>query len=238
MPTIPTMLMEGLKIHKAILIFFMIVVSANSEAGWVEVVSGEQFTVYANTASISTRNGISVKMFDLLDWRTKRVVSGGQFKGKPFLSVVGLREYDCEGQSRNLSLSGFSENMGGGAFVVNFDVSDGWAPIKPGSQRDSLSELACKEFIPAKDLTRIDSSPPGARIVINSEFVGEAPVFVDLKRYVSTENRFSRIIVKAMPARDGCVGAELIDPNRTLPVHMFFDTRLCPITPSVDLNIN
>lgn len=98
----------------------------------------------------------------------------------------------------------------------------------------------------AANLTSIESSPPGARIIINSEYVGDAPVSVDLDKYftwnVGSHGEFvsDALIIKAIPSRSGCVQSESLKVKASMhsPKQMFFDTRLCPITPALNLNVN
>lgn len=218
---------------KLALMFLMASASFSSLADWAEVDSNEQFTSYANASTISTRkDGATVKMLDLIDWSSPQT----EIKGKPYLSLIGVREFDCAGQSRNILLEGYSDAMGGGTMVTRFTVTGRWDPIKPGSRKDLLSKIACSKFVSPDLLTWIESSPPGARIVINSDFIGTAPVSVDLFKYRTEWGR--HIIVKAMPAGEGCVNAELILPNNILPKRMFFDTKLCAQSPTLDLNVN
>lgn len=218
---------------KLVLMFMMAAASFGSLADWAEVESNEQFTSYANATTISTRrDGAAVRMLDLIDWSSPQA----EIKGKPYLSLIGVREFDCSGQSRNILLEGYSESMGGGTLVTRFSVTGRWDPIKPGSRKDLLSKVACSKFVSPDLLTLIESSPPGARIVINSDYVGNAPVSVDLLKYRTKWDR--HVIVKAMPAGDGCVNAELILPKNDLPKRMFFDTKLCSQSPTLDLNIN
>lgn len=100
----------------------------------------------------------------------------------------------------------------------------------------AVSQKNAPSIAPTRNLTRIESSPVGARIIINSEYVGTAPVSVDMSRYIGT-TQSSSIEVKATPAGNGCVQMEWLHPSNRLPNRMFFDTRLCPINRSIDLNI-
>jgi hypothetical protein len=91
-----------------------------------------------------------------------------------------------------------------------------------------------------KSKTSIQSSPSPARIIVNGEFVGVTPVAVSLENMGLATNGVSTelIIIKAVPSGDGCVQVEPVLRGKRIPARMFFDTRMCPMPSSIDLNMN
>lgn len=84
-----------------------------------------------------------------------------------------------------------------------------------------------KDFNPK---TLVESSPPGARIIVDGEYVGTAPLRVD----ISSAHR-----IRANPVTvGGCVQQEHLDNGSRIPKRIFFDTHLCPVPSKLDVNIN
>ena len=92
-----------------------------------------------------------------------------------------------------------------------------------------------EEYLANNYQTTIETRPPGARIVINGEYVGMSPVKGNVRPYMSLE-RYSSNMIKALPPQaGGCVAIEFIRDPKSPPKHMFLDTTLCPI--GNDINI-
>lgn len=78
-----------------------------------------------------------------------------------------------------------------------------------------------------KPTTFIESSPSGARIIADGEYLGRTPLSVSLE---------GKTFIRAMPTGNGCVQSEMI--HRKTPKRMFFDTGLCPMGNDFNVNIN
>ena len=95
------------------------------------------------------------------------------------------------------------------------------------------------------------SEPPGARIEVNDDYIGDAPTTIKLK------GDWSRAVwrsyyIKAYPRGQGWVQKKFLrrytpmpkgyrkyaEPNDVIPKRMFFDTNLKPVESDVNVNIN
>jgi len=89
---------------------------------------------------------------------------------------------------------------------------------------------------------RIETDPPGARIMVESDYVGDSPI-----DYTFIENRTNwntrYFVVEAVPKPDW--GAGMMVQRTTFkdwaaPKRVFFDMRLRPVYPAqpIDANVN
>lgn len=110
-------------------------------------------------------------------------------------------------------------------FILSCDKSS--SPIKTSTQ-------------PAKGLTEIISNPPGAKIEINDEYVGDTPIFVKLPRISRRSgNIYEKISVKAYPSQPGqYTQKKLIDTRRRVPARLLFDMNLEPVQPTQRIKID
>ena len=105
-------------------------------------------------------------------------------------------------------------------------------------------------YEPRTKKVEILSEPAGARIEVNDNYVGDAPITVEIPQRASyfTQNT----VIRALPTEGGdyvqvkyfsgsipdawypeTVGAK----RDQIPSRIFFDMRLGPVTPSVDVNV-
>jgi len=126
--------------RKAILMMLLAAASSSAAAEWVAVGSSEPSTLYADLTTIR-KAGDTVKMSDLLDFKTAQVTEGHRY-----LSSLTTSEYDCKGnRARILYFSWHSGNMGGGQIVnMDLDTSE-WEPVRPRSGVETLWKFACKK---------------------------------------------------------------------------------------------
>lgn len=155
--------------RKAILMVVLAVVSNSAMAEWVKIGSGGGSTSYADPTTIR-KNGNMVKMWSLSDY----VTPTGRLS---YMSSKTLDEYDCkEEQSRMLTSSVFSRNMGEGEVVFAGPGDLRWVPVAPGSEAKVLWNFACgngdkkaeansANVDAAKILDRLQ---PGWREIVNS----------------------------------------------------------------------
>jgi hypothetical protein len=74
----------------------------------------------------------------------------------------------------------------------------------------------------------IVSEPAGARIEINEDYVGDAPIEVKIE--TNLNGSFARgATIKATPLGAGYVQPKYFDPGMPVPSRLFFDTRLGPV---------
>jgi hypothetical protein len=93
-----------------------------------------------------------------------------------------------------------------------------------------------------KDM-RVISQPPGARIELNNGYMGETPL--SIKVPCSPDGRFlETVIVRALPTMEGHYsqtkvfsGGYTMIRNDQVPGTIFFDMRLGPSNPSIDVNV-
>ena len=73
--------------------------------------------------------------------------------------------------------------------------------------------------------TLVISEPPGARIEINDEYVGDAPLYVELPQYRYGGRLNRRILMRATPKDDGQAQVKVLANGAEIPQRMLFDTR-------------
>jgi tetratricopeptide (TPR) repeat protein len=111
-----------------------------AEDGWVLVGSDKIDATYANPSTIRG-NGPMVRMWDLVDFKKTQ---SGQNLVKPYKSIRGQSEYDCEGERiRFLGGSLHSENMARGNVVFSDDETGKWIAAPPDSRGRRLWSVAC-----------------------------------------------------------------------------------------------
>lgn len=79
------------------------------------------------------------------------------------------------------------------------------------------------------------SEPPGAKIEIGTNYIGDTPV---VQRWHGSYAISSYWIVKAYPTSPGQYTQTKIIQMRDLPRRVYFDMNLAPLTPSIDVNVN
>lgn len=126
--------------HKAILMMLLAVVSSSASAAWVELGSNDYSTYYADATSIR-RDGDTVKMWSLLDFRKART-----FENLPYMSLKAQGEYDCKReQLRVFSGTRQSENMGEGDAVSRISEPSEWSAVAPGGIGQAFWKFACEK---------------------------------------------------------------------------------------------
>lgn len=124
--------------NKIILMLLLAVTSHSAIAEWVGLGSRDNYTVYADPATIqNTNNGITMQW--LIDFKTS--TSGD---AEPHMSMKTLSEFDCkEERPRTLSSSWHSENMAEGKVVSSNSDIDVWVPGGTSPVNKVLWEFAC-----------------------------------------------------------------------------------------------
>ncbi len=117
------------------------VISNSVIADWVQINSKDNLTTYVDPKTIEKADNIA-KMWGIVDLKESRK----EQDGKSFLSAKGLQEYDCKTeQTRKISLTLFSGNMGAGDVVHTYADADQWkwTPLAHGSITETMWQTAC-----------------------------------------------------------------------------------------------
>jgi hypothetical protein len=110
-------------------------------AAWVVVLEGEDFTAYADPATID-RVGNTARMWDVMDLKYPQPSP----RGNPYSSSLAHTEFDCANdRMRTLHFSLHSGQMGEGDVVEAFADPNKWLPVAPGTLLKILAEFACGE---------------------------------------------------------------------------------------------
>ncbi|HXM27981.1 MAG TPA: PEGA domain-containing protein [Chthoniobacterales bacterium] len=99
----------------------------------------------------------------------------------------------------------------------------------------------------ANKKVQIISDPPGARIEVNNDYVGDAPITLDILNLYGSEQFSADTVIRAIPNEAGDFvqvkhfaghldkyGTEKSDQ---IPSRIFFNMHLGPVTPAVDVNV-
>ncbi|MFO1461930.1 MAG: PEGA domain-containing protein [Verrucomicrobiota bacterium] len=86
-------------------------------------------------------------------------------------------------------------------------------------------------------VTEIISEPPGARIEVNGNYIGEAPVTTRIRHHPSDRVVMGKVVIRALPRSEGQYVQEKVfqgpeypfDPHHdVVPERVFFDMKLKP----------
>jgi len=111
--------------------------------------------------------------------------------------------------------------------------------------KKSLVLLICAGLIGcatihSKDImTEIISDPPGVKIEINNQYVGETPLTLNINRtYDWFYFWWDRIYINAIPTRPGqYVQTKYVSSKEPTPTKVYFNMYLTRPTPEYDINI-
>lgn len=88
------------------------------------------------------------------------------------------------------------------------------------------------------------SEPTGARIELNDDYIGDAPITLNIQ---GTKNRYfyKDTVIRAIPKESGYTQTKWFDTSDNfneakgdkIPQRIFFDTNLSPIPNKLDVNI-
>lgn len=82
----------------------------------------------------------------------------------------------------------------------------------------------------------IISDPPGAKIEVDNDYKGEAPL---RQVYNGKFKCNTAMVIKAFPIYPGQhVQTKILSSDMLLPRTIYFDMNLRPTTPSIDVNVN
>ena len=125
--------------RKVILILLLSVVSLNAKADWVNIYSDENYSVFADTSTIS-KNGNLARMRSLYDFKATQAIT----TSKPSQSETWQKEFDCQLKKfRPLHMTLYAENMGKGSAIRVNDETGDWTPILIESLNEIEWKTAC-----------------------------------------------------------------------------------------------
>jgi len=126
--------------RKIILITLLAATSNSALAEWVGLGSRDNYTVYADPATIQRAdNGITMQW--LIDFKTSATGDA-----EPHMSMKTLSEFDCKQERlRTLSSSWHSEHMAEGKVVSSNSDIDMWVPGGSSPVNKVLREFACSK---------------------------------------------------------------------------------------------
>lgn len=124
---------------KPLLVLMLILVSTSAMAGWVKTGEDDEFTHYADIATVRKFQG-KAKVWRLIDY--KSLHQANKYK---CLSSKVQQEFDCkEEQVRVHAFSLFSKNMGAGKIVFSSTLPDDvWMPVAAEVNDAALFNIAC-----------------------------------------------------------------------------------------------
>ena len=113
--------------------------SRGAAAEWVMVSDNDEYTAYADPATIS-REGDLARMTDLIDLKAV----GLSPEGNAHLSSRAHSQFDCATpRMRTIAFSLYAGPMGEGEAVETRGESYRWYPVAPGTLLEILRQVAC-----------------------------------------------------------------------------------------------
>lgn len=123
--------------RKSLLLPLLLVTTGSAWAGWEEVYTTAEVTVYVDRATI--RNDGNLRMMWSLINNKQRNKDGG-------MSLRMRNEYDCKGERRRyLALSGHAEPMAGGKVLFSHGENGTWRSIPPGTADEAVLKIVCDQ---------------------------------------------------------------------------------------------
>ncbi len=100
---------------------------------------------------------------------------------------------------------------------------------------------------PPNKKVQIISDPPGARIEVNNDYVGDAPITLDILNLYGSGQFSADTVIRAIPNEAGDFvqvkhfAGHLVkygtEKSDQIPSRIFFNMHLGPVTPAVDVNV-
>ena len=129
---------SGAAVRKIGLVLLLAGANTVATAEWIKIGSSDVVTVYADPATIR-RAGTLAQMWDLFDFKSVQTMDGWSF-----LSAKNWVEYDCkDARWRNLQISHYAGNKGGGKRVYNNSKPGDWDAVTMDSAIGTKWKLVC-----------------------------------------------------------------------------------------------
>lgn len=125
---------------KMLLSVVLVGAAAGAHADWTKVDHpSSEFSLYVDRDTLKSSGVGLMQMWHMLDYPHAQKIDG-----KPFLSVKGQDEYDCDKRVRRDVLYLWHEGGMGGSHSVKSAYKPGpWIKPEPGSHDESLLAIAC-----------------------------------------------------------------------------------------------
>jgi hypothetical protein len=125
---------------KMLLSVVLVGAAAGAHADWTKVDHpSSEFSLYVDRDTLKSSGVGLMQMWHMLDYPQAQRIDG-----KPFLSVKGQDEYDCDKRVRRDVLYLWHEGGMGGSHSVKSAYKPGpWIKPEPGSHDESLLAIAC-----------------------------------------------------------------------------------------------
>lgn len=124
---------------KKLLTIFLLLFSINGYCEWTVVDLDKDVNDYMDFTTIK-RSPTSIRVWELLDFKNTQSLDGMYFN-----SIVSLREYDCsQDRVRVLSSTYFSNKMGSGNLIKQFNQPTDWKYLLPRTLGSKKLNILCK----------------------------------------------------------------------------------------------
>ena len=124
---------------KKLLTIFLLLFSINGYCEWTVVDLDKDVNDYMDFTTIK-RSSTSIRVWELLDFKNTQSLDGMYFN-----SIVSLREYDCsQDRVRVLSSTYFSNKMGSGNLIKQFNQPTDWKYLLPRTLGSKKLNILCK----------------------------------------------------------------------------------------------
>jgi hypothetical protein len=115
---------------------------------------------------------------------------------------------------------------------------------RPSRAYPSVSSVA---EVTQNKKVQIISDPPGARIEVNNDYVGDAPITLDILNLYGSGQFSADTVIRAIPNEAGdfvqvkhfAGHPDKYGPEKSdqIPSRILFDMHLGPVAPTVDVNV-
>ena len=124
---------------KKLLTIFLLLFSINGYCEWTVVDLDKDGNGYMDFSTIK-RSSTSVRVWELLDFKNTQSLGSIYYN-----SIVSFREYDCsQDRVRGLSSTYFSNTMGSGNPIKQFNQPTDWKYVLPGTVGSKKLNILCK----------------------------------------------------------------------------------------------
>ncbi len=120
----------------------MIFVCAAANAQWVGIMHKDRKVEYMLDVKLMSRYGSNFLIPTLLNYKEVQIGADGQ----PFFSELANVEYDCaQKRTRQHFIKRYSDNLGAGVIVGNFDSKSDWKNFTDTSHAEVLQNTICRK---------------------------------------------------------------------------------------------
>lgn len=137
-----SMLLEPTPMKIFFLMLAAVTFSASAHAEWARVEhSASDFALYIDKETLQPSGTGTMVLWHLQDYTNAQ-----DYDGKPYLSIKGQVEYDCEkGIKRSQMHLRHQDGMGNSHLVHAAYKPGPWGPVVEGSHEQTLMRIVCKD---------------------------------------------------------------------------------------------